>query len=194
MKKISIFALIFVALALGGCTRTINISPDENAFKRGDAPMVNKAVAYYISDEDRAKKVVTPGGGGDKVTYAPYAELESALRHVLKTRYSDVYLLKSPDDKAYLAEKKISYVFIPRITTDSSSSSALTWPPTDFSINLECQAMDTIGKPVWQTSIEGKGQASFSEFKSNFGLAAHRAAEDAFTQLQRQLIEAKALH
>lgn len=71
--------------------------------------------------------------------------------------------------------------------------SAHTRPPTDFSINFECQAMEAVGKPVWQASIEGKGQASFSEFKSNFGLAAHRAAEYAFTQLQRQSIDEKTL-
>lgn len=193
MKTLRLTALLVGALALSGCTRTINISPDESVFKPS-APVVNKAVAYYISDEDRAKKVVTPGGGGDKVTYAPYGELEGALRKVLKTRYNDVYLLKSPNDKAYIAEKNISYVFIPRITTNSSSGSALTWPPTDFTIDLECQATDASGASVWQTRIQGKGQATFSEFKSNFALAAHRAAEDAFTQLQRQLGEAKAPH
>jgi hypothetical protein len=31
-----------------------------------------KKAAYYISDEDRAREVTTPGGGGDKVRYFPY--------------------------------------------------------------------------------------------------------------------------
>jgi hypothetical protein len=36
-------------------------------------------VGYYISEEQRAQEVITPGGGGDRVSYFSYRDRETAL-------------------------------------------------------------------------------------------------------------------
>lgn len=175
-------------LSLIGCAHPINIAPNAATF---DAPAAGKKVAknvgYYISSEDRNREVTTPGGGGDKITYFPYRDLEPALFKVLTNNFADVHVLSSLDDKALLASKKIAYVVVPKIETTSSSSSAFTWPPTDFSVSLECRALAPDGNAVWQTTAKGEGKATFSEFKSDFGLAGRRASEAALKQLDIQL-------
>jgi hypothetical protein len=97
-------------------------------------PVIDKNVAYFISQENHLKQVTTPGGGGDKVTYKPYADTEVALNTVLSKMFSRVYSLNSVDDQQYIDDKNISYIFVPKLTTNSSSSSMLTWPPTNFTI------------------------------------------------------------
>jgi len=103
---------------------------------------------------------------------------------VLSNSFNDAYLVKSLDDKTFLAQRKIAYVLVPKIETISSSSSAFTWPPTEFTVSLECRALSPAGAVVWRTTAKGKGKATFSEFKSEFSLAARRASEQALLELQ----------
>ena len=184
MKKI---AMITALTAVMFATPPLNTLSGEGITKS------SKTVGYYISAEQRALKVSTPGGGGDKVSYLPYAEAEPALKQILANAYTSVVSLSSPNDKTELASKNVAYVFTPTITTTSKSSSAFTWPPTHFTMTLDCKAADAAGSPVWNGKVTGTGEAVFDDFKHDFSLAARRASKDAFNQLQKAIVDAPAL-
>lgn len=190
MKSLFKLLLVLGALVtLGGCAHSIRITPDsEKLPSAAGVTRSNKSVGYYISDEERNRRVTTGGGGGDKVEYAPYKELEAGLFRVLNNVFETVHPLKAMDDKAFITEKGITLVLRPTISTNSSSSSAFTWPPTDFEVVIEVKAFDSAGKVLWSDMISGKGHAEFSEFKSDFALSAKRASEAALAQLQTRLL------
>ena len=147
-------------------------------------------MGYYISPDDLSKEVTTPGGGGDKVKYFPYKESEPALNKILSNIFSKVYPLTSADDKQFISSNNISYVFILKIETNSSSESAFTWPPTHFTVSIESKATDSSGV-IWQKNVKGEGEATFDEFKHDFPLAAKRAVKNAFSMLQEEIIKAE---
>lgn len=181
-------AVVVGVLSLIGCAHPIDIAPKMSTLEQGaTSKKIAKNVGYYISPEDRGREVTTPGGGGDKVTYFPYRDLEPGLFKMLLNNFQDVQVLKSLDDRNLVASKKISYVIVPRIETTSSSGSAFTWPPTDFTVSLECRALSPNGDVIWQTTAKGEGKATFSEFKSDFSLAGRRASEQALLELEKQL-------
>jgi len=186
MKEIVTALVIVGSLLLSGCAHQIQLNPKTDGLQISEN-MINKAVGYHISEVDRLKKVTTPGGGGDKVSYTPYKDIETALYTVLSNKFSDVYQVKSLEDKAFIKDNAIELVFLPRIETNSSSSSLVTWPPTKFTINLFCKAIDAEGNTVWEKEISSEGKAEFSEFKSDYSLAARRATEKLFTQLADEL-------
>ncbi len=175
------------AMLAVGCAHQINITPPLNTLDGNNVTKINKTVGYYISPADRAKEVETPGGGGDKVKYLPYPETEPALNKVLNNLYTGVVLVPSLDDKQFIASKKIAYIFVPTIETDSGSDSALTWPPTRFTVSLDTKAMGPNGNVVWQKKVKGEGKAAFSEFKHDFSLSARLASKQAFQNLQQAI-------
>jgi len=185
--------LVFVSLiVLSGCAHNIQLTPDLAKLRQAESnSVIDKNVAYYISVEDKVKQVTTPGGGGDKVTYKPYADTEAALNTVLSKVFQRVYSISSIDDTKYINEKNISFIFVPKIITNSSSNSLFTWPPTEFTINLTCKALNTKGQTIWEKTLQSKGNAEFSEFKSDFSLAARRASEALFAELLREIANAE---
>ena len=185
--------VVVAALLLVGCAHHITITPPLSTLTAADTTRIDKAVAYYIAPADRAREVTTPGGGGDKVTYLPYAQSEPALKRVLSNVFTKVMAIPSLDDKRYLADNAIAYVFVPTLSTDSSSDSAFTWPPTRFTVTLDCRAVDASGALVWQQRVTGEGRAEFSEFKHDRGLAGWRAIQDAFQKLQGAISTASEL-
>jgi hypothetical protein len=78
--------------------------------------------------------------------------------------------------------------------TDSSSSSIVTWPPTDFSVTLVCTVTDPSGKVIAQPEVRGSGHAEFSKFKHNLGLSAQRATVDAVSKLPAAMQSVPALN
>lgn len=187
MSKLRLLALSLCVLILAGCAHPISITPDLQAIDRNTVKPINKTVGYYIAATDREKEVTTPGGGGDKVKYYPYKEIEPALQKVLNNMFVSVKRLDNPQDTAFLKANNVVLVFQPEITTDSKSDSSFTWPPTEFTVDLKCKAVDSSGKTVWEKKIATQGKATFSEFKSDFSLSAKRATETAFKQLQTEL-------
>lgn len=185
---------LLAALAVTGCAHPIVISPNVANLERdaGTTPIA-KNVGYYISAENRNLAVTTPGGGGDKITYRPYGEIETALYKTLSNVFADVTALKSADDTEAIAKHRISYIITPAITTDSSSSSAFTWPPTYFKMDINCVITDGAGKTVSTKAVTGEGRAEFAEFKSDFALAAKRAVEDGLKKLQTLLLKSDEL-
>ena len=85
-----------------------------------------KKAAYYISDEDRAREVTTPGGGGDKVRYFPYRDLEAGLYKVLSATFASIAKLNKAPENEELNRQGIVVVVTPRITTHPSSDSIVT--------------------------------------------------------------------
>ncbi len=176
IAKCKVLAAALFVLVLAGCAHPIVISPTRSVNVE-NATLVKKNVAYVMTDADRNKQVETPGGGGDRISYFPYRDLEKAIRDALRSIYADVYVIKSQNDIEIIKDKDISYVFAPEISTTSSSESFLTWPPTSFSIEMACNVTDASGNIITRLRVIGTGNAEFSEFKNDFGLAGRRAAD-----------------
>ena len=185
---------IFGFVIIAGCAHPIVMTPDEakNVTSEKVQP-ISKSVGYYISPELRAKAVETPGGGGDKVSYYPYKDLETGFYNMLGNVFTSVTLMKSPNDAEAINKQAIKLVIIPEITTNSSSPSAFTWPPTVFTVKLTCNISDSSGKALSSIMVEGEGKAEYDEFKSDFSLSAKRASRDALTKMQNRLLQAPEL-
>ena len=187
MKRIQLTISAATLAVLFGCAHPINIAPDVSRITRDQVKPIDVNVGYYIAAEDLAKEVETPGGGGDKVKYFPYKELEPALFKVMSNVFRRAYSMTSPTDAAAIQANDITFVFVPKIETNSSSDSAFTWPPTSFQVNLACKALDRNGKVIWEKQVSGQGKAVYSEFKSDFSLAEKRASEQAIADFQREI-------
>ena len=180
-------ALLFSCVLLGACAHPIVIAPNQDALAKPDAQASTRSVAYVISQQDHDREVVTDGGGGDKVSYFPYRDLEAGFFHALSSLYSRVTLVRSSSDKATLEKNKVSLVFQPRLTTTSSSSGLFTWPPTAFSVAIEYNVLDAASAEIYKNLLVGNGTATFDEFKTEYGLAGRRASEDALNKFQKQV-------
>ncbi|MBE0362770.1 hypothetical protein PULV_a0333 [Pseudoalteromonas ulvae UL12] len=189
MKFLSTFTL-FSALLLSGCAHQISLNPDNKNLNSANETST-AIVGYYISDEDLKKQVKTPGGGGDNVSYKPYKDTESALYTTLSNKFNNVFKLESLTDKKFLKDNNIKYVFVPKITTNSSSDSLFTWPPTSFTFTLNCDTLNEEGVSIKVIEVTGEGKAEFEEFKNDFSLSAKRATEEAFNMLVTELDKSK---
>lgn len=183
-------AIVLVALAAGGCAHPMIISSDVAAIvPTAGATVIPKNVGLYISAENRAKQVTTPGGGGDKVTYKPYADMETGIYKMLSNVFQSVTVLSAPNDSAAIAKNSLSFVVTPEITTSSSSSGTFTWMATDFTVQLTCKITDSSGQSVTSLSSTGQGHAEFAELKSNFSLAGQKASQEALQKMQGFLVQ-----
>jgi hypothetical protein len=187
-------ALVVVVVAMGaGCAHPMIIKPEmEKLSAAPQSSKIAKNVGLYIAAPNREKEVTTPGGGGDKVRYKPYADLESGLYKVLGDVFQDVTLLKATNDEA-VAKRSLVYIIEPEVTTTSSSSGVFTWMATDFTVQLTCKVTDPTGQVIGTVSSSGTGHAVFDELKSNFSLAGQRASEDALVKLRGALLQAPEL-
>jgi hypothetical protein len=192
MRSIRMVLALGLALTLAACAHPISVSPLSSP-PREEAKLVNKHVAYVMTDELRNRSVTTSGGGGDKVSYYPYRDLEKTIRDALRAVYQDVTVINAAAEAKADPTKNIALVFTPEISTSSSSDSMLTWPPTQFFINLECTATDAEGKQLSSFRLSSNGAAQFSEFKSDFGLAGRRAATELGSKLVQELTSNPAL-
>jgi hypothetical protein len=178
-----------IAVVCGGCAHPITIAPDLARITPDQTQQkIEKSVGYFISEQNKALRVTTPGGGGDSVEYAPYADLESGLYRVLSNVFGSVHMIKDTKDQAFLDSKNITWVFTPTITTNSSSRNSFFWPPTDFSVTLDCAAANAAKVEVWKTSIKADNDViAVKEILKEHGLAGKSAATKALSQLQTQL-------
>ncbi|MFZ2266738.1 MAG: hypothetical protein WAV95_04090 [Azonexus sp.] len=180
----AILYLAFTAIATG-CAHPLTIGPDIAKIERsGNQQPIDKHVAYYIAADSRDKAVTTPGGGGDLVTYSPYRDIETGYYKMLSNVFKGVTLLKTPNDTEAIGKNGVLYIITPEVSTDSSSPSPFTWPPTKFTVNLTCNIVDTTGKTIKAASVRGEGQAEYNEFKSDFSLSGRRATLDALLKMQ----------
>ncbi len=187
-------AALLACVFLFGCAHPITMTPDLSALSAtGGKQVIDKQVGYYMPDALRSQEVTTPGGGGDKVRYFPYRDIEPGFYKALSEAFRGVTKIVDPKDVAAVKSSGISLLITPEIRTSSSSSSAFTWPPTEFTVNLVCAITDPSGKPVETIKVTGEGRAEFAEFKSNFSLAAVRATNDALSKLIKALNDSSVL-
>lgn len=183
----TIFRLVGIAALsalMYGCAHPITLAPNLAEVKLpAQAKQIDKSVGYYISDADKAKEVTTPGGGGDKVRYFPYRDMEAGIYKALSEAFKSVTKLASLTDADSIAKNKITFVITPEITTNSSSPSPFTWPPTVFTLNLNCTVKNSTGANIANLKVTGEGKAEFEEFKKDFSLSAKRASDDALQKL-----------
>jgi len=193
MGRVLRLGLVVLLFAAVGCAHSITITPDVGSISASGINRIDKNVGYYISPNDLALEVVTPAGGGDKVKYFPYQESEPALKQVLSNIFREAHLLKSPSDAAFITSKNISYIFIPVITTDSSSRSSWIWPPSDFTVTLNCKATDGAGRVVWETRVTGEAHMRLPDVHRDRNLAGKEAVKNAFSELQGKILSADVL-
>jgi hypothetical protein len=187
-------SLVAFAIVLTGCARPLVIAPNIDKITASTTDKsIAKNAGYYVADDTRAKEVTTPGGGGDKVNYFPYRDIETAFYKMLDNVFDNVTKLKAPEDTEAISKNKLSYIVTPAIVTNSSSPSAFTWPPTKFSVELTCNITDSAGNKVMSLKVLGEGAAEFDEFKSDYSLSGRRATEDALMKMQKALLEAPEL-
>lgn len=192
-RRFSIAALLCAALALGGCAHQISIAPNLANLQLDPAPKrIDKAAGLVMPAAWIATEVETPGGGGDSVKYQPYRDLEAGLYALMGQQFSSVTKLQGEGDPK-VAAQGIQRILVPTVKTDSSSSSALTWPPTYFRVELSCRVLDGGGQALGQVSVVGEGRAEFNEFKTELALSARRASEDALRKLAQALSALPAL-
>lgn len=192
MTQRSVAALTRGAFALGllfltACAHQVSIAPQLN-LSRDSSALVEANVGYLITDAQRNEQVTTPGGGGDKISYNPYRDLESALYSTLASVFTGVFVVPDASAEGFIEANELRFVFMPVITSDSRSSNVMLWNPTDFTLTLSIRAENRNGETVWSREFVGEGNApaggSLTENR-----AAQAAAIDVFRQLQRALQE-----
>jgi hypothetical protein len=192
-RLLALTAALFVSLWISGCAHPINMKPDLAAIRSPAAAQIDKRVGYHIPKALLEVEVTTPGGGGDKVRYFPYRDIEAGLYKALGQSFSSVTKLQEPSNTAALKADGVHYVLTPDVKTTSFSPSIFTWPPTEFSVTLSCRVVNADGATVDTVTVTGKGTAEFSEFASNFSLAAVRASNEALSALVKALTESPKL-
>lgn len=186
-RALAVVAAGTALVVMTGCAHQVSMTPDTKQLAQAPSK-INKSVAYVISGADLTKEVQTPGGGGDKIKYQPYHDLDGALYQAFSSVFTDVTKVSNPAEA-----KNVALVITPSITTNSSSESMFTWPPTKFTVDLVCQVADLNGKTLTTVKASGQGAATFDEFKSDFSLAARLASKDAVNNLVKALAAAPEL-
>ena len=189
MKTLRLAAILLAIAAMAGCAHPMIIKPELEALAVAPSgERIQKKVGLYIAAANRSKSVTTPGGGGDKVTYSPYADLEPGLYKVLSDVFQDVSILQATDADS-IAKHSLAYVIEPEIATTSSSSGVFTWMATDFTVQLQCKVTDAAGQAVTTVSSQGAGKATSGELMKNFSLAGQRASQDALIKLRESMLQ-----
>ncbi len=192
MNRIKLILMFGFLLILVGCAHQINISPNLSSLKNIDtSKKINKKIGYYFV-ENKEKEVITPGGGGDSVKYKPYKEIENGIKKILSNTFSDIASLDSESD-----EKKNSVDLLAeiKISTTSFSASSMTWPPTQFGVNLYCDIKNVNGDVLTNIQVNGEGFSEYSEwFLADKGLSGKRASEDALNKFQNLIISNKKIN
>lgn len=186
MKRIQVWIGLLTLTLLTACAHPITLGSDVTKLNGKGGPKIDQKVGLLLTEEQRNLQVTTPGGGGDKVSYQPYRDLETGLYVALSESFAGVTKLTSAADPK-LTSENLRYVVKPTIATTSSSPSPFTWPPTAFTVELTCKITDAKDQLVTEVKVLGEGKAEFDEFKADHSLSARRASEDALTKLMKAI-------
>jgi hypothetical protein len=187
--------VFFVLIALAnliGCAHSIDVSPNNSNIVResNSTAKINAGVGYFIPLENLNLQVTTPGGGGDRVKYNPYRDMEAGYQTMLTNVFQKVVRVSSADSADEMSRSGVDFVITPDVITNSGSAGLFTWPPTNFSVDLTSTIRNSSGVTIAAPRVLGNGQvAGYSEFRSDFGLAGRRAMEDALIRMQAALLE-----
>lgn len=194
MQSVRLGFMMTVLVMAAGCAHPMTVRPDVAGLTLPTgATRIPKNVGLYISSENRAKEVTTPGGGGDKVSYHPYADMETGLYKVFGNIFQNVDLLSTLSDVNSIAKHSLTLIAIPEITTTSSSNAVFTWMATDLTVQVSCKFTDVAGREVATVSSTGTGHAAFSDLKADVSAAGERASRDALEKLQAAVLQSDAL-
>jgi hypothetical protein len=194
MQSLRLGVMMAVVMMAAGCAHQMTMRADVAGLALpADATHIPKNIGLYISPENRAKEVTTAGGGGDKVSYRPYADMETGLYKVLGNTFQNVDLLSTLSDVNSIAKHSLTLIAVPEIATVSSSKGVFTWMATDFTVQLSCKFTDVAGREVATVSSTGAGHAEFSDLKSDFSVAGERASRDALEKFQAAVLQSEAL-
>ena len=194
MQSLRLGFMMAVVMMAAGCAHQMTMKADVAGLALpAGATRIPKNIGLYISPENRAKEVTTPGGGGDKVSYHPYADMETGLYKVLGNTFQNVDLLSTLSDVNSIAKHSLTLIAIPEITTTSSSNGVFTWMATDFTVQLSCKFTDVAGREVATLSSTGAGHGEFSDLKADFSVAGERASRDALEKFQTAVLQSDAL-
>jgi hypothetical protein len=190
MQRWLLGALALLAVALtGGCAHPISLTADTGAVVgTGAITKVDRRVAVAISEEQKKLEVTTPGGGGDKVSYFPYRDMETGLYVALSETFTQVTRVSGVGDPK-VRQDGVSLILVPEISTTSHSPSLFTWPPTAFTVELRAALKDPGDRTVGQVRVQGEGRAEFGEFIADPSLSAKRAVQDVLVKLVKALGE-----
>jgi hypothetical protein len=180
-------AALLVGLGYLGHVHPIRVEPNMAMVKLEQSVPVQRKVGYFIPTAALEQMVITSAGGGEKVCYYPYRDLETGLYEVLSTVFIGASKVRDPKDTAALKKAGITWVVTPEITTASSSDSALVWPPNEFTIQIKLVITDMDGQVVDTLHVDGRGRAEMLEFNRNHALSATRAANDVLLELHEAL-------
>lgn len=184
--------LLIPVVFLFGCAHPISIQPKIDSLVRAsDAPeRLKKKVGYYIPEASLGLEVTTPGGGGDSVRYFPYRDMEAGYRLMLSNVFEKSERLKDDLNPAEIQKAGLAYILQPVITTNSGSTGVLTWPPTNFTVDLTTQIRDATGALVASPRAVGTHSVSgIMEMGGNFGITGQMATQDALVKMQSMLLE-----
>jgi hypothetical protein len=194
MQSLRLGLILALVVMIAGCAHPMTMKADVSGLApAAEATRIPKNIGLYVSAENRAKEVTSAGGGGDKVSFHPYADMETGLYKVLGNTFQNVDLLNTMSDVNSIAKHSLTLVAVPEITTKTSSSGVFTWMATDFTVELSCKFTDVAGRELTTVSSTGTGHAEFSELKSDFSLAGERASRDALEKLQAAVLQSEAL-
>lgn len=178
-------SIIGAILVMAGCAHPVSVRADVNY---PSDRTIDTSVGYFISDANRKLEVTTPAGGGDKMRYFPYRDMEPAILSTLGSVFRKVYSVPEAGRAAYIADHHLTFVFEPILTTNSSSNSAIFWPATDFDLTIKVTALNTNGQTVWNRDFTGHGHVEKGRSLMDVPPAKEAAAE-AFGKLRKALME-----
>jgi hypothetical protein len=182
LARLGIVGAVFV---VAGCAHPVSVRADVNY---PSDRTVDTSVGYFISDANRSVEVTTPAGGGDKMRYFPYRDLEPTILNTLGSVFRKVYSVPENGRATYIADHHLTFVFEPILTTNSSSKSAIFWPATDFDLTIKVTALDASGQAVWNREFTGHGHIEKGRSLNDVPPAKEAAAE-AFGKLRKALME-----
>jgi hypothetical protein len=182
LARLGIIGAMFVT---AGCAHPVSVRPDIN-YPSGQT--VDTSVGYFISDANRKLEVTTPAGGGDKIRYFPYRDMEPAILSTLGSVFHKVYSVPETGRTAYVTDHHLTFVFEPILTTNSSGNSAIFWPATEFDLTIKVTALNASGQVLWNRDFTGHGH--IEKGRSLIDVPpAKEAATEAFGKLRKALIE-----
>ena len=179
---------VAAVMLLAACSHPVKIAPPTLTLYSDPALKIGKAVGYHVTDQQRQLQATTKGGGGDKISYYPYRDLEGGLYQTLASVFSSVYVVPDANAQGFIADKHLTFVFVPEVTTESSSTNVMLWNPTNFTVKLHVTANDANGTPVWSRDLVGKARTAAGGSLTETP-AAQQAAANVFGQLQKVLLD-----
>lgn len=193
MTKLKTIFGVFILALLVGCAHPISIAPD--ALVLGTLATaekkIPKKVGFYISPEALSLEVTTAGGGGDNVRYFPYRDMEAGYRSMLSGVFEGVVRVSKLNDSAEFQRGGLAYILSPEMITGSGSTGFLSWPPTNFTVDLTSKVQDNTGKTVGSPRVVGVGTHTEGLLAMNgkHGISGERAMKDALEKMRAALLE-----